>query len=90
MERFCQLVTKILFSIENNERIIVKIFLHLLQLLITDKTSNESLIWSENERQINIKQFQIMEVLKHIMEYLTEHMEIFIKNVNDTINVIQV
>jgi len=90
MEIFCQLVTKILFSIENNERIIVKIFLHLLQLLITDKKSNESLIWSENERQINIKQFQIMEVLKHIMEYLTEHIEIFIKNVDDTINVIQV
>ena len=89
-EIFCQLITKILFSIENNERLIVKIFLHLLQLLITDKNSNESFMWTEDERQIDVRQFKIMEVLKHIMVYLTEHIDIFIKNVNDTIQVIQV
>jgi hypothetical protein len=83
-EIFCQLITKILFSLENNHQLIIKLFLHLLQLLIT---TNEISIWTE---QINMKQFEIMQILKHIMEYLTDHMELFIQNIDDTIRVIQV
>ncbi|CAF3583265.1 unnamed protein product [Adineta steineri] len=90
LEIFCQLIIKLLFSIENNERLIVKFFLHLLQLLVTDKNLNQSFIWTENEKQTNLKQLKIMEILKYIMEYLTEHIDIFIKNVDDTIKVIQI
>jgi hypothetical protein len=89
-EIYCQLITKILFSIENNQQLIIKLFLHLLQLLITKISINETSIWTQNEQQMNIKQFQIMQILKHIMEYLTEHMELFIQNIDDTIRVIQV
>jgi hypothetical protein len=88
IERFCQLLTKILFSMENNQRLIVKIFLHLLQLLITP--SNQLFIRTEKEKQNDIKQFKILQVLKFIMEYLTEHIQIIIENIDDTIKVIQV
>lgn len=91
LEIFCQIITKILFSIENNHQLIMKIFLHLLQLLITTDNQNEQIfLWTENEKQINIKQFIIMQILKNIMEYLTEHMELFIQSIDDTIRVIQV
>ena len=90
LEIFCQLMIKILFSIENNDCLIVKIFLDLLQLLITSNQSSELFIWTENENQMNIKQFKIMHILKHILEYLITHIDIFVKNVDDTIRVIQV
>lgn len=90
-EIFCQLLTKILFSIDNNDGLIVKIFLDLLQLLITNDSSTERPnLWTEADNQIIIKQYKIMQILKHILEYLTEHIDIFIKNVNDTIKVLQV
>ncbi|CAF4823838.1 unnamed protein product [Rotaria sp. Silwood2] len=90
IEIYCQSIIKILFSIDNNDCLIVKIFLDLLQLLITNKQLNQASIWTENDKQINIKQCKIMLILKYIMEYLTEHIDIFIKNVDDTIKVIQV
>jgi len=90
LERFCQLITKILFSIENNHHFIIKIFLNLLKLLITNDYSIQTFIWTENEKQINIKQFIIMQNLKYIMEYLTEHIEVFIQNIDDIVRVIQV
>ncbi|CAF3605120.1 unnamed protein product [Rotaria sp. Silwood1] len=90
IEIFCQSIIKILFSIENNDCLIIKIFLDLLQLLITNKQLNQADIWTENDKQISIKQYKIMQILKYIMEYLTEHIDIFIKNVDDTIKVIQI
>ncbi|CAF3184423.1 unnamed protein product [Rotaria sp. Silwood2] len=90
IEIYCQSIIKILFSIDNNDCLIVKIFLDLLQLLITNKQLNQASIWTENDKQINIKQCKIMLILKYIMEYLTEHIDIFIKNVDDTIKVIQI
>jgi len=90
LEIYCQLIIKILFSLENNHQLIVKIFLYLLKLLITNNQYNQTFIWTENEKQINIKQFIIMQCLKYFMEYLTEHMELFIQNIDDTIRVIQV
>ncbi|CAF0765782.1 unnamed protein product [Adineta ricciae] len=90
LQLICQLLTKLLFAIENNERLVVKIFLHFLQLLVTEKISNDDLLWSESETQRNIKQLKIMEMLKSLLEYLTEHIDIFIKNVDDTIRVIQI
>ncbi|CAF0838761.1 unnamed protein product [Rotaria sordida] len=90
IEIYCQLIIKILFSIDNNDYLIVKIFLDLLQLLITNKQLNQSYIWTENDKQLNIKQYKIMLILKYTMEYLTEHIDIFIKNVDDTIKVVQI
>ncbi|CAF1541019.1 unnamed protein product, partial [Rotaria sordida] len=69
IEIFCQLIIKILFSIDNNDYLIVKIFLDLLQLLITNKQLNQSYIWTENDKQLNIKQYKIMLILKYILEY---------------------
>ena len=90
IELFCQLITKILFSIENHDRIILKLFLHFLQLLITSNQTTEAFIWTEKEKQIDLKQFKILQILKYIMEYLTEHIEIIIQNIDDTVKVIQV
>ncbi|CAF3852166.1 unnamed protein product [Rotaria magnacalcarata] len=89
IEIYCQLITKILFSIDDNDGLVVKIFLDLLQLLITNNSSSQVLIWTENEKQTSMKQIKIMHILKYIMEYLTDHIDIFTKNVDDTIRVIQ-
>ncbi|UJR26632.1 hypothetical protein I4U23_007950 [Adineta vaga] len=90
IQLFCQLLMKLVYSLDNNERLVVKIFLHFLQLLTTEKIFTEELLWTENETQRNWKQLKIMEILKLIMEYLTEHIDIFIKNVDDTVRVIQI
>ncbi|CAM4763040.1 unnamed protein product [Rotaria magnacalcarata] len=90
IEIYCQLITKILFSIDDNDGLVVKIFLDLLQLLITNNSSSQVLIWTENEKQTSMKQIKIMHILKYIMEYLTDHIDIFTKNVDDTIRVIQI
>lgn len=90
IEVFCQLIMKVLLSIENNDRLIVRTFLDLLQLLVTNNQTNSSVLWTENEQQMSLKQFKTMQILKYTMEYLAEHIDLVIKNVDDTIKVIQV
>ena len=89
-ELFSQTLTKLLFSIENNERLIVKLFLSLLQSLITNHDSSGSVIWTDEERRTNLRQIQILTILRRILDYLSEHVDVFIKNLDDTISVIQV
>ena len=89
-EMFCQLISKILFSIDNHDRLIIKLFLHFLQLLITKNPIDDSLLSTEKETQTDLQQCHLMFFLKHTMEYLTEHIELFIENLDHTIQVIQV
>ena len=87
---FCQLLTKILFSIEHHQQLIVKLFLHFLQLLITKIPTNESFIWTEDDSQKDLQQYLLMQFLQSTLEYLSEHIELFIENLDHTIRVIQV
>ena len=90
LEHFAQSISQLLFAIRNNERLVIRIFLHLLQLLITKNDTSQSAIWTENERKSSLQHFLVMEVLKRILEYLTDHIDIIINNVDDTICVLQV
>jgi hypothetical protein len=83
-------ISKLLFAIEHNDRLIVRLCLHLLQLLVTKNDSTCAMIWTENESQLIRQQYIIMDVLKEILEYLTEHINMIIDNIDDTIRVVQV
>jgi len=89
LEIFSQSISKLLFSIENHSKLTVQIFLSFLQLLII-KPVEEKFLWTNNEKLQFEKQYLIMQILKSILEYLTEHMDIFVQNLDDIIRTIQV
>lgn len=90
LETFAQSISQLLFGIRNNDRLVIRIFLHLLQLLVTKNDSTQLAIWTEYERKATLQHFLVMEVLKRTLEYLTDHIDIIINNVDDTVCVLQV
>ena len=86
IEKFCQ----ILFQIENQPRLILQFFLQLLQSFIFQNDESPVTIWTEKEKEKTIEEIFILDVLKRILEFFSENINVVLDHLDDTIRVTQV